>query len=50
VSVTRVFRDLNSGQELRRETFNTRYAAEAIIRCIPPSEPAPAPEGTPPGG
>jgi vancomycin resistance protein YoaR len=45
VTVTRVFRDLNSGQELRRETFNTRYAAEAIIRCIPPAEPAPATPG-----
>ena len=50
VTVTRVFRDLASGQELRRETFNTRYAAEAVIHCIPPAEPAPAPEGTPPGG
>jgi vancomycin resistance protein YoaR len=52
VTVTRVFRDLTSGQELRRETFHTRYAAEAVIHCIPPAEPAPTPtpEGTPPGG
>ncbi|MFP5369554.1 MAG: VanW family protein [Actinomycetes bacterium] len=50
VTVTRVFRDLSSGAELRRETFQTRYAAEAIINCIPPAEAAPAPEGTTPGG
>ncbi|MET0765589.1 MAG: VanW family protein [Blastococcus sp.] len=41
VTVTRVFRDLEAGSELRRETFNTSYAAEAIIKCIPPTEPAP---------
>ena len=39
VTVTRVFRDLQTGAELRRETFNTSYAAEAIIKCIPPAEP-----------
>ena len=45
VTVTRIFRDLSSGAELRRETFTTRYAAEAIINCIPPAEPAPATPG-----
>ena len=48
ITVTRVFRDLQSGAELRRENFNTSYAAEAIIKCIPPAEPAPAPPA--PGG
>jgi vancomycin resistance protein YoaR len=45
ITVTRVFRDLNSGAEIRRENFNTSYAAEAVIHCVPP--PAPAPEGSP---
>jgi vancomycin resistance protein YoaR len=45
VTVTRIFRDLGTGAELKRETFNTRYAAEAIINCIPPAEPAPATPG-----
>jgi vancomycin resistance protein YoaR len=51
VTVTRVFRDLQSGAEVRRESFNTSYAAEAVIRCVapPPAEPAPAGDGgTPP--
>ncbi|SFP51041.1 Vancomycin resistance protein YoaR, contains peptidoglycan-binding and VanW domains [Geodermatophilus dictyosporus] len=52
VTVTRVFRDLQSGAELRRESFDTSYAAEAVIRCVPaqpdPAAPAPAPEGAPP--
>jgi vancomycin resistance protein YoaR len=47
VTVTRIFRDLGTGAEIRRETFSTHYAAEAIINCIPPAEPAPA---SPPGG
>jgi vancomycin resistance protein YoaR len=54
VTVTRVFRDLQSGAEVRRETFETTYAAEAVIRCIaaPAEAPAaPAPDGgTPPAG
>jgi vancomycin resistance protein YoaR len=50
ITVTRVFRDLQTGAELRRENFNTSYAAEAIIKCIPPAEPAPAPAPTTPGG
>lgn len=48
ITVTRVFRDLSSGAELRRENFHTSYAAEAVIRCVPPPAPAPGPEGTPP--
>jgi vancomycin resistance protein YoaR len=40
VTVTRIFRDLQTGAELKRETFNTSYAAEAIIKCIPPATPA----------
>jgi hypothetical protein len=50
ITVTRVFRDLQSGAELRREDFHTSYAAEAVIRCVPPPPPAPAPgpDGTTP--
>ena len=49
ITVTRVFKDLQTGAELRREAFETHYAAEAIIRCIPPVDPAaPAPDGTTP--
>ncbi|MGY1622797.1 VanW family protein [Geodermatophilus sp. SYSU D00965] len=47
VTVTRIIRDLQ-GAEVRRETFETTYAAEAVIRCVAPepepeadSEPAP---------
>jgi vancomycin resistance protein YoaR len=51
IAVTRVFKDLNSGAEVKRETFQTHYAAEPIIRCVPaPTDPAPAgsaPAGTP---
>jgi vancomycin resistance protein YoaR len=54
ITVTRVFRDLSTGAELKREDFRTRYAAEPVIRCIPsatpPAAPPAAPEGTPPGG
>jgi vancomycin resistance protein YoaR len=48
ITVTRVFRDLTTGAEIRRENFNTSYAAEAVINCVPPPAPAPGPEGTPP--
>jgi vancomycin resistance protein YoaR len=48
ITVTRVFRDLQSGAEIRRENFHTSYAAEAVINCVPPPAPAPGPEGTPP--
>jgi hypothetical protein len=51
ITVTRVFRDLATGAEVKREDFQTRYAAEPVIRCIAPTPaPAPAPEGTTPGG
>ena len=49
ITVTRVFKDLNSGAELKRENFHTHYAAEPIIRCV--AAPAdPAPDGTTPAG
>jgi vancomycin resistance protein YoaR len=52
ITVTRVFRDVNSGAEIKRENFRTHYAAEPIIHCLPPAPPAPgAPSPTPtPGG
>jgi vancomycin resistance protein YoaR len=43
VTVTRVFRDLASGAEVKREDFRTRYAAEPVIRCTPPAVPPAAP-------
>jgi vancomycin resistance protein YoaR len=43
VTVTRVFRDLASGAEVKREDFQTRYAAEPVIRCIPAATPPAAP-------
>ena len=49
ITVTRVFRDLSTGAEVRREDFRTHYAAEPIIRCIPPAAP-PAPPAPTPGG
>jgi vancomycin resistance protein YoaR len=42
ITVTRVFKDLSSGAEIRRENFQTHYAAEPIIRCIPPAPATPA--------
>jgi vancomycin resistance protein YoaR len=48
ITVTRVFRDPSTGAEIRREDFYTRYAAEPIIRCIPPPAPAPGSEGATP--
>ncbi|WP_409330981.1 VanW family protein [Trujillonella humicola] len=43
VTVTRIFRDLQTGAEIRRETFSTSYAAEDNIRCVPVAqEPDPA--------
>ena len=51
ITVTRVFRDLTTGSEIKRERFDTRYAAEAVIRCVPEAPAsAPAPEGTAPAG
>jgi vancomycin resistance protein YoaR len=50
ITVTRVFRDLSSGAEVKREDFHTHYAAEPVIRCIAPTETAPVPNGTTSGG
>ncbi|WP_448627902.1 VanW family protein [Geodermatophilus sp. URMC 64] len=51
ITVTRVFKDPNTGAEIRREQFNTHYAAEDIIRCVPPpADPAAPPAGPTPGG
>ncbi|WP_138758227.1 VanW family protein [Modestobacter altitudinis] len=50
ITVTRVFKDPATGAELRREDFETHYAAEAVITCVPPADPAagqPATAGTP---
>ena len=48
ITVTRVFRDLTTGAEIRREDFRTHYAAEPIIRCVPPPTTETPP--TTPGG
>jgi vancomycin resistance protein YoaR len=45
ITVTRVFKDLTTHAELKREDFHTHYAAEPIIRCIPPATPAPPTPG-----
>jgi vancomycin resistance protein YoaR len=57
ITVTRVLDDLASGAEVRREDFRTRYAAEPVIRCVPPPPGAPgapvvdpAAPPTPPSG
>jgi vancomycin resistance protein YoaR len=50
ITVTRVFRDLTTGAELRREEFYTSYAAEPVIRCVPPTPPAGQPPAGTPGG
>jgi hypothetical protein len=49
ITVTRVFNEIGSGAEIRREDFRTRYAAEPVIRCVPPPPAAPEapPAGTP---
>jgi vancomycin resistance protein YoaR len=51
ITVTRVFKDLHSGAEIRREKFNTHYIPEAVIHCVPaaPTGP-PTPDGTTPAG
>src|SRR5690349_2536550 len=48
ITVTRVFKDLNSGAELKRERFNTHYIPEAVIHCVAPT--TPTPDGTTPAG
>jgi vancomycin resistance protein YoaR len=45
VTVTRVFHDLRTGAELRRQNFHTHYSPEAIIHCLPPTTP-PSSAGT----
>jgi vancomycin resistance protein YoaR len=53
ITVTRVFRDPGSGAEIKREKFQTHYAAEPVIRCIPPASAAPGATPSPsptPGG
>jgi vancomycin resistance protein YoaR len=45
ITVTRVFKDLGSGAEIKRENFQTHYAAEPIIRCIPATPAGPTPAG-----
>jgi hypothetical protein len=39
VTVTRVFRDVSSGAEIRREDFRTRYAAQPTVRCVAAAAP-----------
>ncbi len=49
VTVTRIFRDLSTGAEIRRETFNTSYQAEDSVTCVPVEAPAaPADPAAPP--
>jgi hypothetical protein len=47
VTVTRVFRDLRTGEEVRREEFRTRYAAQPTVRCVPTDAPPAPPAETP---
>ena len=46
ITVTRVFRDLATGAEVQREDFQTRYAAEPVIRCIAATPATPRAAGT----
>jgi len=51
ITVTRVFKDLKTGAEVRRERFNTHYSPEAVIHCVAPAPTDPAtPDGTTPAG
>jgi vancomycin resistance protein YoaR len=55
ITVTRVFKDLQSGAEIKREDFHTSYIAEDVIRCVPPkpsgdAEPSGSPASPSPGG
>jgi vancomycin resistance protein YoaR len=48
ITVTRVFKDLTSGAEVKREDFHTSYMAEDVVHCVAPkkkSKPA-APSGS----
>jgi vancomycin resistance protein YoaR len=50
ITVTRVFKDLKSGAEIRRERFDTHYIPEAVIHCVAaPTTPTPT-DGTTPAG
>jgi vancomycin resistance protein YoaR len=42
ITVTRIFEDPTTRAQIRTEDFNTRYAAEPVIRCIPVPAPAPS--------
>jgi vancomycin resistance protein YoaR len=53
ITVTRVWKDLGTGAEIRRESKNTHYIPEAIIHCLPPAstdQPASTDGTTPPAG
>jgi vancomycin resistance protein YoaR len=50
ITVTRVFKDVKSGAEIKRENFHTHYIPEAVIHCVAaPTNPA-TPDGTTPAG
>ena len=50
ITVTRVFKDPQSGAEIKRENFNTHYIPEAVIHCVaPPATEAAAPVAAPTG-
>jgi vancomycin resistance protein YoaR len=49
ITVTRVFKDIATGAEVEREHFQTHYAAEPVIRCVPPPAGTPPAEPTPGG-
>jgi vancomycin resistance protein YoaR len=55
ITVTRVFKDLQSGAEIERENFHTSYIAEDVVRCVAPkpaedAAPSGAPASPSPGG
>jgi vancomycin resistance protein YoaR len=41
ITVTRVFKDLDSGAEVKRENFHTSYMAEDVVRCVAPKKKKP---------
>jgi vancomycin resistance protein YoaR len=47
ITVTRVFKDLESGREVKRESFSTSYMAEDEIRCVPKPAADASPSGSP---
>jgi vancomycin resistance protein YoaR len=52
ITVTRVFKDLKSGSEVKREDFHTSYIAEDVVRCVAKSKPkaSDTPASPSPGG